>query len=90
MTERELREALVELAEGAGLRVRGLRAAAGGEGEPVPASAVCRVRGELWVVLSGAETAEEHCAVLAAALREHASAWLEERWLPPAIRERLG
>jgi hypothetical protein len=32
---------------------------------------------------------EERIAVLAQALRTHAESWLEGRWLPPAVRERL-
>lgn len=86
MEASELRTALVELASEAGLEVRETRAAAG---EVSPESSVCRVHGAVWVVLSSADPLERQLDVLAGALREHHSAWLERRFLPPALRERL-
>ena len=77
---------LCELAGEAGLSVRELP---GGD-EPAPVSAVCRVRGELWVVLSRADSLDERIAVVAGALREHAADFLESHYLPPALRARLG
>jgi hypothetical protein len=50
---------------------------------------VCRVRGETWVVLSGSDSPADRIRVLAAALREHAGDWLEQRYLPPSLRERI-
>jgi hypothetical protein len=54
------------------------------------ASGVCRVRGELWVVLSGSDPPEARAAVLAGALRAQRGDWLESRYLAPALREWLG
>jgi hypothetical protein len=89
VTPGELRDALAELAREAGLEVRVLTAASEPELGLRAASGTCRVSGRLWVVLAAADPIEEHVAVLAAALRTHAAAWLEGRWLPPAVRERL-
>jgi hypothetical protein len=83
----ELLERLAELAREAGLEVRELRA--GAEGEPAPASGVCRVRGETWVVLAASDGLERRIDVLAQALKSHAGQILEDRYLPPAVRERL-
>jgi len=85
----ELHERLVELAQAAGLVVRRVPGRAPGAPEPPAASAVCRVQGEVWVVLSAADAVEERCSVLVRALREHAAGFLEDRYLPPALRERL-
>jgi hypothetical protein len=80
---------LVELAEAAGLRVRPIRGAPGVEGEPAAASGLCRVRGELWIVLASHDSLEERIDVVAGALRREASEWLQSRYLPPALRARL-
>lgn len=88
MNEVELLRELLALADEVGLRVRPIRGA-GGEGESSASSAVCRVRGETWVVLSGADSVEERIEVLARALREWPGARLDERYLPPALRARL-
>jgi hypothetical protein len=86
MTPPELLAALAALAEETGLRVR--RVPADPEGGPL-ASGVCRVRGELVVVLVASDRDEERIDVLARALRSHAGPALEARWLPPAVRARL-
>jgi hypothetical protein len=83
----ELLDQLVALAREAGMDVRVLARGAGGE--LPPESAVCRVRGALWVVLSAADLPEQRIAVLARALREHAGPALADRYLPPAVRELL-
>jgi hypothetical protein len=80
---------LVELAEAAGLRVRAIRGTPGAEGEPAASSGLCRVRGELWIVLANHDSLEERIAVVAQALRSEASEWLQSRYLPPALRARL-
>ena len=77
---------LVGLAEEAGIAVRFARA---GEGELPPRSGVCRVRGRTVLVLSAAEPVEARIEAVAAALREHCRSFLEQRFLPPALRERL-
>jgi len=80
---------LVELAEAAGLRVRPIRGTSSAEGEPAARSGLCRVRGELWIVLASHDSFEERIAVVAEALRREASEWLQSRYLPPALRARL-
>lgn len=89
MDTSELVAALLALASEAGLEVRtvGPRPAAGGD--LVPTSAVCRVRNAVWVVLSAADPPERHLEVLCEALRKHAAAFLEERFLPPRLRALL-
>ncbi len=89
MTDAEILESLFELAREAGIEVRLVGSASGGEEGPAPSSGVCRVRGELWVVLARSEPPELQIDVLAAALRSHAAALIEERFLPPAVRARV-
>lgn len=89
MTPEALRDALAELAREAGMNVR--VTTGGREVEPgIPIqSGVCRVRGVWWVVLAADEPAAAHAELLAGALRDHAAAWLESRYLPPALRDAL-
>lgn len=89
MNQAEVLQRLMELAEAAGLRVRPIRGTSGAEGEPAAASGLCRVRGELWIVLSNNDSLEDRVAVVAGALRSEASEWLQGRYLPPALRARL-
>jgi hypothetical protein len=86
----EVLERLLELARETGLAVRFVPGAPRGEGEPGAASGVCRVRGELWVVLSRSDPPQARIAVLAGALRAERGEELESRYLPPAVREWLG
>ena len=51
-----------------------------------PTSAVCRVRGSIWVVLSSADPVSIQLEVLGEALRDHAPGVIERRFLPPAVR----
>lgn len=74
---------LVALASEAGMRIR--PAASAGLLE----SGVCRVKGEVWLVLVPSDPIEHRIRVVAGALRSHAPAFLEERWLPPALRSLL-
>ena len=67
-----------------------MRSAEVSPGEAPLASATCRVDDREFVVLSVADPLEIQLDVLAGALRSHATALLEGRWLPPAVRERLG
>jgi hypothetical protein len=80
---RELLELVLDLARDAGIEIRNEPGSAGVQ------SGVCRLRGSVWLVLSATDPLEEHLAVAAAALREHAGPLLEERYLPPAVRELL-
>lgn len=86
MNEAEILTALLALADEVALRVRPIRGLPGSEGEPAAGSAVVRVRGETWVVLSAMDSVEERISVLAAALRDRAGPALEERYLAPALR----
>jgi len=89
VTPGELRDELAGLAREAGMDVRVLTGPREAEaGLPVQ-SGVCRVRGRLWVVLAAGDPLEEQIGILAQALRTHAAAFLEDRFLPPAVRERL-
>jgi hypothetical protein len=82
---RELLERLVGLAEEVGIVVRTARA---GESELPPRSGLCRLRGQPVLVVTAAEPLEARIEAVVAALRAHGGA-LEERFLPPAVRERL-
>ena len=86
MEPRQLLDALVGLAEEAGITVR---VAGAGEGDLPPRSGLCRLRGSLVLVLSAAEPLELRIDAAAAALRTHGGPLLEGRFLPPAVRERL-
>lgn len=89
MDPAELARELVDLAEAAGLKVRPIRASEGRDAEFPASSGICRVRGEIWVLLAAADPLEEQISVLARALKTHAADFLESRYLPPAVRERL-
>ena len=87
MDNAELMQCLLDLAQSAQLEVRIVAGAEGGEAPP--ASAVCRVRGELWVVLSKHDPADVQLRVLAEALRGHATELIQDSYLPPAVRALL-
>ncbi|MEM7413351.1 MAG: hypothetical protein AAF430_24180 [Myxococcota bacterium] len=84
MSPEECLVALRELAGEFGLEVR-----AAGPPDAPPTSGVCRVRGEIWVVLVAGEPAARQVDALVEGLRAHAGPALEERYLPPAIRALL-
>jgi len=89
MTASEIVQELLALAAEANLEVRVVGRQGRVEGEPPPTSAVCRVRGAVWVVLSAVDPVEVQLDVLAKALRANAGHLLETRYLPPAVRQRL-
>jgi hypothetical protein len=80
---------LLELAGETGLAVRRVGRQPAFEGLPLGSSGVCRVRGELRVMLFDSDPVPERIRVLARALREIRGAELEGRFLPPAVRECL-
>ena len=86
MQPAELMDALLALAKEAGLEVR---MASGSPGEGPPPSGVCRVRGEVWVVLSSIDPVEVQLDVLSDVLRTHYGDFIESRYLSPAVRARL-
>ena len=90
MSPEEIHAGLMELAKDAGFEVRRASGRAGADLDLPIASGVCRVRGAVWVVLAANDSQEERIAVLAAALKTHAAAFLESRYVPPALRDRLG
>ncbi len=90
MSPAEILEALTDLCREAGLEVRHARVGPEGSGEPAVRSGVCRVRGALWLVLCDADAVEERIDAAADALRVHAKDFVDGRYLPPALRQRLG
>ena len=86
MDEAQILEALLELADEAGMKVRAGGRGSLGDDLPPMASGVCRVRGELWVVLAGSDSVPVQIGTLAGALRDHAAEFVEGRHLAPAIR----
>ena len=56
---------------------------------PLPRSGLCRVNGEQWLVMIGQEPLEDRIAAAAQALSAVAGEALEERYLPPAVRDAL-
>jgi len=80
----ELMQLLLDLAREVELPVR-LVAPADSE----VASALCRVHGRTWVVLSRADPVNAQIDVLARGLKTCAGSALEDRYLPPAVRERI-
>jgi hypothetical protein len=85
----ELARELVDLAGAAGLEVRPIGASAGRQDDGNASSGICRVRGEVWVLLAASDPVEEQISVLVRALKTHAGTFLESRYLPPAVRDRL-
>lgn len=85
MDEAGLLEALLTLALDEGLEVR-RSSRRPLEGEPPLASNACRLRGDLWVILSSADPLGIQIDVLAEALRSHAGERLGARYLAPAVR----
>jgi len=85
----DLAQHLVDLAEAAGFEVRSLPGGAPGGAGETASSGVCRVRGSIWVLLDPTDPVEDHISVLVSALETHAPAFLEDRYLPPAVRQRI-
>jgi len=67
MENSELMQALLDLCGEAGLDVRLVGASGAADGESPPGSAVCRVQGNLWIVLSRGDPVELQLRVLATA-----------------------
>ena len=88
MEAAELVQQLVELAEAAGFVVRPVRGSPVGEGGP-SGSGVCRVQGAIWVMLADGDALADQIDVLVRALQAHAPEFLENQYLPPAVRERF-
>ena len=78
---------LFELARDAGFEVRAAGRLA--PDDPPLLSGVCRLRGKLYIVLSANESVPVQIEALATALRENAAETLQNRHLPPAIRDLL-
>jgi hypothetical protein len=80
----------MELAEQAGLKVRVVGGLADPELGAPQTSAVCRVKGRVWVVLAAQDPVAGQLEVLSEALRTHAADYIEAHFLPPAVRQQLG
>ena len=90
MTPEQIQEELLALADLAGFTVRRSSGKLGRDADLPIASGACRVRETIWVILSDAESLEERSDVLVLALTTYANSLLEDRYLPPAVRARLG
>ena len=73
----------------AGIRVRTIPQSTAVTDLP-PRSGACLIRGAPWLLLASGEPLEDRIEAAAAAPRTHAPRVLEGRYLPPAVRERLG
>jgi hypothetical protein len=89
LTPAEMLDCLLDLAREAGIALRPLSARGAAEGDLPVRSGVCRVRGQLLVMLAASDSVEDRIDVLLHALRSAGPAVLEGRWIPPAVRERL-
>lgn len=89
MERTELLDCLLDLAGELGMDVRRHKLRRVGTDEPLPRTGLCRVRGEAWLLVMEHEPIEDRIAAVAEALRESASEQLEERYLPPRIREAI-
>ena len=89
MEPRVLLEALLELAARAQLEVRVLSAAGAATEFRPTESAACRVGERIWVVLAPDDPAPDQARVLADALVRFRSAFLEETFVSPGVRDFL-
>ena len=84
-----LLEALVGLAGETGLPVQRVSGQPAFEGLSPSSSGVCRVRGQVRVLLADSDPLPDRIRVLARALSEGRPDQLEGRFLPPAVRDCL-
>lgn len=89
MEPAELLALLVELARESGLPIQRVSRQPVFEGLSPSSSGVCKVKGEVRVLLSDSDPVEERVRVLAMALRRERAEILAGRFLPPALRELL-
>ena len=87
MEPSDVMRALLDLAAEAELEVSTVNPPRGDDTPPT--SALCRVRGRLWVMLSAADPVAVQLDVLAGALCEHAPELVADTWVPPAVRALL-
>lgn len=87
MPARDRLEALLELAHEADLEVRVLSASAAAAENAPTGSAACRVGARIWVVLAPNDPPEHQSRVLADTLARHRAAFLEGRFVAPALRD---
>jgi len=89
MDDAQMLDTLQALAREAGMQVRVAGRGPAPDGDLPVSSGVCRVRGQVWVVLSPGEPPAAQIDALARALGKYAGPLLEERHLPPAVRARV-
>jgi hypothetical protein len=82
-------DVLLDLAREADLEVRPVGRGGLEAGESQAASGVVKLKGRVWVMLSSVDPVAIQLEVLAGALRDHAAEWIEQKHLPPAIRDLL-
>ena len=82
-------DVLLDLAREAGFQVRPVGRGGLEPGESQPGSAVVKLKGDVWVMLSSVDPVAIQLDVLAGALRDHAEELIESRHLPPAVRSVL-
>ena len=88
MDARAVLDFLVGLAEEVGITVRVVPRSVAEEGAPVAHSGPCRIRGEPWLMLLASDSLEDQIGASVAALRQQGDV-LEERYLPPAVRDKV-
>ena len=88
MEPSQILTALLDVAREAGLEVRSVGGALE-PGLPQPGSGVVKLKGRVYVMLSSIDPVAIQLEVLARALREHAADFLDDRHLPPALRQLL-
>ncbi len=89
MERAELLDALLELARNLGIAVRRQTLRAAAVDERLPTTGLCRINGEPILLVMDHEPIEDRIATVALALRQTAGDALEDRYLPPRIRETL-
>jgi len=87
MPAKERLEALLELAHDAELEVRILSASAAAAENAPTQSAAARVGTRIWVVLAPNDPPKHQARILADALAQHRSEFLDGRFVPPALRD---
>ncbi len=87
MRDKDLLEALLELAHEAELEVRILSNHAAATENALTQSAAARVGARIWVVLAPNDPAEHQARVLAETLARHRAEFLESRFVAPALRD---
>jgi len=87
MEPRALLEALLELADRAELEIRVLSTSGSAADHRPAESACCRVGDRIWVVLAPSDPTIHQATVVAEALGRFRSAFLDETFVAPGVRD---